>query len=673
METSFDNATTRFAERIAATLGEMTLDEKIDFVSGVDWMYTRGVPRLGIRRVRMANASMGLCEEAIPATAFPASIALAATWDVASARAYGAAVGAEFRAAGIDVVLGPGINLYRTATCGRNFEYLGEDPILAGELAVAYIQSLQAQGVSATVKHFAANNSDWHRSVSDSVIDARTLRELYLATFEMVIKRADVGAVMTSYNLVNGEYTAEHRGLIRGILQDEWGYDSVVMSDWGGTWNADASFDSGLTLEMGGAKVFTRENLSAKVDAGTLDMEELDRKVRTLLGWTFALDERREATAGSGRRRCPAHREVALDVARRGTVLLKNEGSLLPLKKEAGRLSVVGPNACPTPASGGGAALVEAIDPRSILGAVLDQAPDVRISRDEAAVGHSDAVLVCVGLNDKREGEAFDRPFELPWQQVALIRECVAANPNVIVVVNAGGGVAMGDWIDDVSAVLHGWYPGEVGAVAVAEILFGAINPSGKLPMSIERVWRDAPAYGHYLPEGADFYTEPDFTSQCRPVFQVPYAEGVFAGYRHYDRTGKDPLFAFGHGLSYTSFSYADMRFEWTAEGATVFCAVTNTGPVAGEEVVQVYVGDSECSVPRPVRELKGFARVALAPGESRIVRVDLPRRAFMFFDADNAAWKLEPGTFNIEIGASSRDIRLTQQHDYVERGTPPG
>lgn len=664
MTAGFNTAIVRFADRIASVLSEMTLDEKIDFISGHNYMYTRGVPRLGVRPVRMANASMGLGEPHIPGTAFPASIALAATWDLESARQYGAAVGAEFRAAEIDVVLGPGVNLYRSACCGRNFEYLGEDPVLAGEMAVAYIKSLQAQGVSATVKHFAANNSDWHRSVSDSVIDPRTLREVYLAAFESVVKRSDVGAVMTSYNLLNGEYTAEHRGLIREILQDEWGFNGVVMSDWSGTWNTDAAFDSGLSLEMSEAKVFTREALYAKAENGSLDMEELDRKVSTLLAWTFALDEMKEATEGQGRRRCRAHREIALDVARRGTVLLKNDSSALPLGKAVRTLCVVGPNACPTPTSGGGAAVVEAINSCSILGSVLELAPDVRVSRDEGDVSQSDAVLVCVGLNEKLEGEAFDRPFELPWQQVDLIRKCAAANPRTVVVVNAGGGVAMGDWIDGVKAVLYGWYPGEVGSLAVAEILFGHTNPSGKLPISIERSSVDAPAYGRYLPEGSDFYTDPDFFSQFRPPFEIRYEEGVFFGYRHYDHTGKEPLFAFGHGLSYAKFEYADIKCETIEDEVRVTCTVTNTGTCLGEEVVQVYIGSAQGDKPRPLRELKGFDRVALQAGESRTVRVDLPPEAFDSYDATGALVKGRPGRFTIEIGASARDIRLSRKYE---------
>jgi beta-glucosidase len=654
--------------KASEVLAQMTLEEKFDLIVGKEYRWTHGVKRLGVRGLRMADSSMGLRHPDFQGTAFPATIALAATWDESLAHAYGAAVAAESRAGGHDVLLGPGINLYRVANCGRNFEYMGEDPVLAGEMAIHYVKGAQSRGVSATIKHFAANNSDWHRCVSNSIIDERTLREVYLAAFEAVVTRGGVGAVMMSYNLLNGEYTAENRALLRGILQEEWGFKGVVMSDWSGTYNTDPAFDSGLSLEMGIAKVFTRERLLAKVAAGTLDMAELDRKVMTVLAWTFAVDALQAATPHGARRRCPAHLQTALDVARRGTVLLRNEGPVLPLSNTIRTLSVVGPRAFPTPTSGGGSAKVDPVDPRSILGCILEIAPEVQVTRSEETLSQSDAVVVCVGFDSGSEGEGADRPFELPWKQAELIRKCAAANPNTIVVIVAGGGVDMANWIDSVKAVLHAWYPGEIGAMAVAEILFGRCNPSGKLPISIERSWRDAPAYGHYLPDGAHIDPIPDYEGRGRPVFPIRYEEGVFVGYRHYDRNGTAPLFAFGHGLSYTSFTYGGLTMERSDTGVTVSCTVTNSGTVAGGEVVQVYVGDPQCSVARPMRELKGFARVELAAGESRTVRIELPERAFAFYDVAGKRWRIEPGEFVIEVGASSRDIRLTGRMEYTEQ-----
>jgi beta-glucosidase len=609
--------------------------------------------------MRMADASMGLRDGGVPATAFPAFIGLAATWDASLAREYGAAVGSEFRAAGFDVLLGPGINLYRVPQCGRNFEYLGEDPFLTSSMVVPYIEGAQEQGVSATVKHFAANNSDWHRNVSDSIIDARTLRELYLASFEAAVKKAGVMALMTSYNLLNGEYTAESRRLIREILQDEWGFDGVVMSDWGGTWHTEESFNSGLHLEMGGAKVFTKEKLEALKKAGRLDMVELDRKVLSILRWGFAMEEaQKRAPKPSGI--CPAHAKTALETARRGCVLLKNEGGLLPLDLKNGKLCVVGPCAFPTPTGGGGAAAVKAFDPKSVLGSLLELAPELKIRADERYMAESDAVIVCAGLDAKIEHEGSDRPFELPWEQVALIHRAIEANKNVIVVLTIGGGVGMATWIDGVKAVLHAWYPGGNGAFAVAEILLGKVNPSGKLPVSIERKWSDSAAFANYIPEGGAYYEAPDYNSLCRPLFEVRYEEGLFTGYRHFDKKGVEPLFPFGHGLSYTKFVYSSLKISRKAgKGATVSFKIKNSGKMTGAEVAQVYLGSVKVQPEDPVKELKGFARVELKPGETKSVTVELDERAFQRYDVKAKGWRPKKAPFLVMVGASSKAIHL--------------
>lgn len=648
--------------QINELVAAMTVDEKLDLLTGTDSMWTKGVPRLGVRRVRMADATMGLREDNVPATAFPAFLCLAATWNREVAAAYGRAVGEEFRAAGIDVLLGPGVNLYRTHHGGRNFEYLGEDPCLAAELVVPYIQAVQEQGVAATVKHFAANNSDWHRSVSNSVIDERTLRERYFPVFEAAIGRAGVRCVMTSYNLLNGEYTAENRWLLTDVLLGDWQFTGLVMSDWAGTWDTEKAFQSGLHLEMPGGKVWAAERLRTLLAAGKLAADELDRKVSRLVEWTLELDAHQAAVASTPHGRCPAHAEVALQTAREGSVLLRNRDGLLPLAPTMKTLAVVGPAACPTPTSGGGAARVAAVDPVSILGAINRLAPAVRLTRGERDddLKTADAVIVCVGYDAEREREGCDRPFELPWPQVQLIRRCTAANPNTIVVVVAGGGVEMASWIDGTAAVLHAWYPGENGCQAVAEILFGEVNPSGRLPFTLERAWPDAAAFGHYIPEGEAHYADPDYVSQYRPAFDVAYAEGVFGGYAHFDRSGTAPLFPFGFGLSYTTFAYAGLAVRATAEGgAEVRFRVRNTGGCAGAEVAQVYVGDLVATVPRPVKELKGFVKLFLQPGEEREAVVTLERRAFAFYDVATHAWCVEPGEFRISVGASARDLRL--------------
>ncbi|HEY0258095.1 MAG TPA: glycoside hydrolase family 3 C-terminal domain-containing protein, partial [Candidatus Methylacidiphilales bacterium] len=534
-----------------------------------------------------------------------------------------------------------------------------EDPVLCSALVSSYIRGVQAQGVAATVKHLAANNTDWHRSVSNSVVDERTLREVYLPAFETAIREAGVMSLMTSYNLLNGSYTAESRNLLQGLILEEWGFKGLIMSDWEGTWTPEKAFQSGLHLEMPGGKTWKPPTVQDLLAAGTITQEELDAKVRRILEWTFAIEEL-QSSSGQGRRKCGAHAAGALEIARKGVVLLKNENRLLPLSPITGRMNVLGPCAQETPLGGGGAADVEAFNPKSIMGCLLEQAPELAIRRGDLELESADAVIVCVGYGKTIEHEGGDRPFELPWDQEALVRRCVKANPRTIVVVMAGGAVGMDAWVDEAAAILHGWYPGEIGAQAIAEIVFGQVNPSGKLPISIERRWPDAPAFGNYIPDGGAYYQDPDYVSQCRPFYDVHYEEGVFCGYRHYDRKGTEPLFAFGHGLSYTSFAYSDLavRKDGT-DGAIVSFQVTNCGCRSGEEVAQVYVGDVESSVPRPARELKGFERIALAVDESKRIEIPLNARAFSFFDVTKKSWRLEPGAFRIMVGTSARKILL--------------
>jgi beta-glucosidase len=650
-------------------LAAMTRDEKLELVHGVDFMWTRGVPRLGVRKLRMADASMGLRDEVLTATAFPAFIALAATWNRDRAAAYGQAVAEEFRAAGVDVLLGPGVNLYRTAGCGRNFEYLGEDPCLASRLAVAYICAAQAEGVSTTVKHFAANNSDWHRTCSNSVIDERTLREVYLPAFEAAVKEGGTRALMTSYNLLNGEYAACNRWLSHRVLREDWGYDGLVMSDWNGARDLGKAFRAGMDLDMPGATPVNSypEPLRELLDNGQLKPEELDRSAFQILAWTLEIQQMQEGRNRAPRGKCAAHAAVALETAREGVVLLRNRAHFLPLNARPGlRICVTGPAASPTPTSGGGAAAVKAVDPVSLLGAICAVAPEAEILRSDRPkdLASAAAVIVCVGMDGAREGEGMDRPWELHWQRdVGVIRQCQQHNPNVVVVVVAGGGVEMASWIDKTAAVLHAWYPGEIGCQAVAEILFGKVNPSGRLPITIQHAWADAASSAHYLPPGGALYDVPDYDWPTREIFDVKYEEGVFVGHRHFDRTGRTPLFPFGFGLSYTTFSYSGLRVTKNATGgADVTFRVRNTGTRAGAEVAQIYVGDVQASVPRPVRELKDFVKLLLAPGEEQETTITLDRRAFAFFDVARQDWMVEPGEFRIWVGAHAGEMRLEGQ-----------
>ncbi|MFW5850292.1 MAG: beta-glucosidase family protein [Spirochaetota bacterium] len=652
--------------KASATLSEMTPDEKLALLAGVDNMYTRGVPRLGVRRLRMADASMGLKDKTIDATAFPAFIALAATWNRDRARDYGTAVGEEFRAANVDIVLGPGVNLYRVHECGRNFEYLGEDPWLAASLVVPYIAGVQATGVSATVKHYVANNTDWHRCMSDSIVDERTLRELYLLPFEAAVKDARVSCLMTSYNLVNGEYAGESERLVTSVLQDEWGFSGLVMSDWWALWNTEPAIASGLHLEMPEAKAFDPEKLRAMLDAGSLSEEQIDARARRILETTFRIEERRREIPDPRRGKHEEHAGAALEVAREGIVLLKNADGLLPLSPASGSIAVVGPHADPTPTTGGGAAAVRAIDPVSIAGGVVAVAPDRKLLRvvngasEDQVLADADVAIVCVGLTPELEHEGSDRPYELPEGQVALIKKASRTARRVVVVLVAGGGVETTSWVDDVDSILHLWYPGEIGARALAEILFGQVNPSGKLPISIERRYEDRAATANYLPEGGELYVEPDYVSQSVPRFPVRYAEGVFAGYRHLDAHEIEPLFAFGHGLSYTSYGYSRLAVAQDGDRIAVTFTVMNEGERDGLETAQVYARPPASLAHFVPRKLVGFSKRAVESGRSLEYRVVVPLRAIAGWDTERGIWVVPAGEYVFEVGASSRDIRLT-------------
>ncbi len=655
--------------RAAGQLGSMTFEEKVDLLSGVENMYTKGVPRLGVRRLRMADASMGLRDEVIAATAFPASIALAATWSRDRARDYGAAVGEEFRTAGIDVVLGPGVNLYRVHECGRNFEYLGEDPWLAASLVVPYIRGVQEKGVAATVKHFVCNNTDWHRCVSNSIVDERTLRELYFLPFEAAVRDGHVLCMMTSYNLVNGEYAGESRRLLSDLVLDEWRFRGLIMSDWGGLWNPAPAVTSGLHLEMPEAKAFDAAAIRTMIEEGVIAQADVDSRALRVLELTARIEELQLEIPDPSRGRIEEHAGVALEVAREGIVLLKNGEGVLPLEPGA-TIAAVGPAVDPTPTSGGGAAAVKPVDPVSIAEAVIAVCPDTCLLREadggiDEALSKADAALVCVGFNGEREREGCDRPYALPADQVALIRRAAATARRTIVVVVAGGGVEMSDWADDVDAILHLWYPGEIGARALAEILYGEVNPSGKLPISIERRPQDRASSPNYLPSGAELYEQPDYVSQDPPPYEVRYAEGVFAGYRHLDALEIEPLFAFGHGLSYTSYTYGHARVEPDGERLVVTFTITNDGDRDGKETAQVYAKPPASLADSVPRRLVGFAKSLVRSGESVEYRVEIPPRALASWL--EGGWSRPAGRYTVEVGASSRDVRLQTEVELAE------
>jgi len=815
--------------RADALLAKMTLEEKVDYLGGADNFYIRAVKRLGLPAFRMADGPFGV-RNVGPSTAYPAGIGLAASWDVTLATRVGAAIGRDARARGVAIMLAPGVNIYRAPMCGRNFEYLGEDPFLAARMAVGYVEGVQAQGVSATIKHFLGNNSEVDRHHTSSDIDERTMREIYLPAFEAAVKEAHVGALMTSYNLVNGLHMTENAPLVDGLVKREWGFDGIVMSDWDATYDGVAAAKAGLDIEMPSAKFMNRETLLPAIKAGKLSQATIDDKVRRILrtairfGWLDrpAVDPDLSLYSEEGR-------AVALDAARAGLVLLKNEGDLLPVdKKKLKTVALIGPNGYPAIPVGGGSAQVrplaaisfvqgladalrgsatvlvhhgvptlaeifdttdfvtapphdgrpgkpgkpghpgnpgnpgnpgltgEYFDNPALAGTplltrvdehvnfawdkpnfwptgartqssarwtgafiapttgeyrfaafsygldayrlyvdgklLLDRARGPQpinfaslelqagkayairfeylhgdhharvglgVRRADAFVdpavkelaARADLVVIAAGFEPMTESEGYDRTFQLPAGQDELIAAVRAANKRVVVALTSGGGVDMTHFIDQIPAVIETWYPGQEGGTALAEALLGDVNPSGKLPVTFERRFEDSAVAASYYPNADK---------------RIAYKEGVFLGYRHFDKTGGKPLFPFGHGLSYTSFKYGALTVTpevMTGDApVTVSFDVTNVGRRRGAEIAQLYVGDRHAPVPRPPKELKGFAKIDLAPGERKRVQIRLDRRALSYFDVATKKWRAEPGTFELLVGSSSQRIELNGQ-----------
>lgn len=785
--------------RAAALVERMTLDEKLAYIGGYDGFYIREIPRLGIPRIRMADGPQCVRNNT-RSTLYPCGVALTATWDRELARAYGRSLGSDARARGVHIMLGPGVNIYRSPLCGRNFEYYGEDPYLASETAAAYIKGMQSEGVMATIKHFCGNNEEYDRHHVSSDIDERTLHEIYLETFRKAVEEAHVGAVMSSYNLVNGQHMTENRDLTVGVLREKWGFDGIFMSDWDATYSVAGPVNNGLDIEMPGARYTNPENLKKLLASGVVEERTIDEKCRHILQALIAfgfLD--REQKDASIPERNPASSATALEVARRSMVLLKNDG-LLPFPRKVRKVAVLGPNALKLPMGGGsgegspfeyvsiaeglqaekglcttclepegtadlaatglfftpdgepglrgeffanraltGPAVVATtdakldffwkgapsagvpedhfsarwtgefrptkservtftvsgddgyrlfVDDREVLEHWSDHGVSTKQAEMEVEAGRSyalrlefydnsgtaevklryagyspaermqevaaaDVVVYCAGFDRTLEGENFDRPFSLPEQQLQEIAGIAALNPNLVVVVNAGGGIDYTAVSDRAAAVLLAWYPGQEGGRAVAEILTGRTNPSGRLPITIERRAEENPVYGNYR--------ENVFRFRNSPMPRVCYAEGLFVGYRGYDRAGIEPMYPFGYGLSYTTFEYGDLEVVPADGGAQVSFTVKNTGRRAGTETAQIYVGDCKASVVRPVKELKGYERVTLAPGEAKRVTVTLGRDAFAYYDIGRHDFTVEAGEFTIRVGASSRDLKLEE------------
>lgn len=697
--------------RIDDLLPRLTLAEKIALVHADSKFSTAGVPRLGIPKLWLSDGPHGVREEIGPdtwdpagrtddfATWMPVSMALASTWNVDLAEAYSGVIAAEARQRGKTIMLGPGVNLLRTPLNGRTFEYLGEDPWLASRLAVAYIRSMQAGQVAACVKHFAVNNQETERMTINAEVDERTLRELYLPVFEAAVKEAGVLSVMGAYNRFRGQYCCHNDYLLNRLLKGEWGFGGMVVSDWDGVHDTREAVFNGLDLEMGTSnRAYDEFHLARPfregIERGDYPVALLDDKVRRnlrVLFTTGAVDGRAPGAINT-----PAHQKVARRVADEALVLLKNESGALPLDLASiRRIAVIGENATRLQARGGWSSEIKALYEISPLQGLLSrvgaradvtysqgyQPPQRRrrggadgagvvamegaaaaeareaealIARAVEAARSADVAIIVGGLNHDThmDTEGSDRlGLDLPYGQAELIARVTAANPRTVVVLVAGAPVTMDPWLEKVPAVVQAWYAGMEGGHAIAAVLFGEVNPSGKLPCTFPRRLADSPA--HASGAARQFPGENGV---------VHYDEGLLVGYRWFDTKEVAPLFPFGHGLSYTTFVYAEPKVSSDpADSASLIveCSVTNTGGRAGAETVQVYVHDRVASVARAEQELRGFAKVHLAPGETRLVRVPLSPRALAFYDQVEGRWLAEAGDFEVRIGASSRDIRL--------------
>ncbi len=798
-------------------LSKMTMDEKIELIGGTKGFFIKGVPRLGIPPVQMSDGPLGIRANG-KSTAFPAGIALAATWNKVLAFKEGNAIGQECREKNIGFILAPAINIYRAAMDGRNFEYFGEDPYLTGQMAAQYIKGVQQNKVVATVKHFVANNQEYDRHWVSSNVDERSLHEIYLQGFKTAVQQGGALAVMSAYNPLNGVHCSENKILLTGILKKQWGFGGLVMSDWGAVHSTDA-VNAGLDLEMPSAQYMNKGNIIPLLKSGKVDTATIDDKVRRILRVCLTMDlfnpHREKPTVD-----WDAHHLVAFQVAQEGIVLLKNKHHLLPLTKQKIKsIAILGPNAQDTPSSGGGSAQIKPyrfinffkavkqragsdvkvdfintnrylslnamiendkifidsnlknpgfkaiffnnvqlgfppiarridrkidfdfgalspafgvrsqnysirwrgyfkvkksgtyvfgtesddgvrlfLDDELILEDWNDHAPKQDFAEKQlkaghiyrlrvdyynshggglirfgfapvdktplgqklAALKHYDAAIVCVGFNPQIEGEGHDRPFALPKEQNELIKKVSSMNEHTIVLLTAGGGIDFSPWIKNVDAILHTFYLGQAGGAPVAEILFGDVNPSGKLPFSIPRRWHDAPAYGHYYPEGEH---GPIYKSNHKnhPV-GVDYAEGILMGYRYYDQKKIEPQFPFGFGLSYTRFSYSDLQLssrQINNNGTLkVRFKIKNKGDRSGGEAVQLYI-HAATGIPTPPKELKGFDKVFLKPGEQKTVTFTITPDLLQIYNIQNHEWEVKAGKYQILIGASSRDIRL--------------
>ena len=647
-------------------LKKLTLEEKCALLSGAETFKTRGMPEHGIPQIWLSDGPHGLRKQAgesdhlglnpsVPATCFPTASAVANSWDAVLGEEIGAALGEEAAAQEVSVVLGPGLNMKRNPLCGRSFEYFSEDPYLAGKLAAGYIRGIQSKGVAACPKHFAVNSQETRRMASDSIVDERTLREIYLTGFEIAVKEGHPRSIMSSYNLVNGTYANENKHLLMEILRGEWGFDGAVITDWGGSNDHALGVKNGSTLEMPAPGGDSVRELLAAVESGKISESDIDARLSELLPLVF--DTKAALDAAPREFDAAAHHALARRAAAESLVLLKNEGSLLPLAAGS-KVAVIGDFAKNPRYQGAGSSMVNSTQVDVLLDKLIDSELNVigyqqgfdRHGKPDAALQKSacelatqaDTVILCMGLDEIAESEGLDRSnLRLAQNQVDLLQAVAAVNPKIVVVLYSGS-VVETPWLDNCQALLYAALGGQAGAGAVADALTGKVNPCGKLAETWPLTYAD-------IPSAADFATRRK---------TVEYREGLYIGYRYFTTAEKAVRFPFGYGMSYTTFAYSDMA----ADEQGVSLTVTNTGSVAGTEIVQLYIAKKNSELFRPAKELKGFARVTLAPGEKQRITITLDDKAFRFWNVKANRWEIEGGEYELLVGASVEDIRLCEK-----------
>ena len=647
-------------------LKKLTLEEKCALLSGAETFKTRGMPEHGIPQIWLSDGPHGLRKQvgesdhlglnpSVPATCFPTASAVANSWDAALGEEIGAALGEEAAAQEVSVVLGPGLNMKRNPLCGRSFEYFSEDPYLAGKLAAGYIRGIQSKGVAACPKHFAVNSQETRRMASDSIVDERTLREIYLTGFEIAVKEGHPRSIMSSYNLVNGTYANENKHLLMEILRGEWGFDGAVITDWGGSNDHALGVKNGSTLEMPAPGGDSVRELLAAVESGKISESDIDARLSELLPLVF--DTKAALDAAPREFDAAAHHALARRAAEESLVLLKNEGSLLPLAAGS-KVAVIGDFAKNPRYQGAGSSMVNSTQVDVLLDKLIDSELNVigyqqgfdRHGKPDAALQKSacelatqaDTVILCMGLDEIAESEGLDRSnLRLAQNQLDLLQAVAAVNAKIVVVLYSGS-VVETPWLDNCQALLYAALGGQAGAGAVADALTGKVNPCGKLAETWPLAYAD-------VPSAADFATRRK---------TVEYREGLYIGYRYFTTAEKAVRFPFGYGMSYTTFAYSDMA----ADEQGVSLTVTNTGSVAGTEIVQLYVAKKNSELFRPAKELKGFARVTLAPGEKQRITIMLDDKAFRFWNVKANRWEIEGGEYELLVGASVEDIRLCEK-----------